>query len=93
MNALTTISEPPAVRAWALPTFGGVGLAKGCGHGTGAVVARLASGCSGQMERRISPNKLLVLLFVEGAVASWSPPRVEVGKGLCRNTAFARGTT
>ena len=36
-------SEPAAARAWALPTFGGVGLAKGYGHGRGEVVEPLAS--------------------------------------------------
>ena len=43
MNALTMFCQPAAARALAVPTFGGVGLAKGCGHGRGEVVEPLAS--------------------------------------------------
>ena len=55
MNVLTMFCELAAARAWALPTFGGVGLAKGCGDGRGEVVEPLASDGSGRMERRNLP--------------------------------------
>ena len=48
MNAFTMFCEPPAAsRACALPTFGRVGLTKGCGAGKSAVAEPLASDGNG----------------------------------------------
>ena len=64
MNALTMFCE------LALPTFGGGRLAKGCGHGRGAVFESLASDCSWSNGTKKLSELAAVLLFVEGAVTS-----------------------
>ena len=63
-------TEPAATRAWALPTFGRVGLAKGCGGGKSAIMPCISRPMAMVGWNEKLPEMAVELLFVEGGVTS-----------------------
>ena len=78
MKALTMFCEPTTPRASALPTFGRVGLAGGCGHGRGAIFEPRASLLKEWNETKKLSKQAPVLFFLEGAADSLSPKLANV---------------